>query len=139
MEFPNLLSENIYSKKFEGDFLVIGSCVSKLYPEIIQEFQNEWKNVFSFCLEQFHYNQLMAKLFDILALGKTNRVGFLTVDGSPHCVQMHFASKYLKRGLAKNVEYKHYVINNDKKVFLVSLEAIDKMRDLADNGTEINI
>lgn len=136
MNYPNLLDQNVYGKKYQGQFLVLGTCLSGLYPETIKKFEKKWVNVVSFCLEQFHYNQLVAKLFDILAIGKVNKVGFLTVEGSPHCTQMHYASKYLQRGLKNSVEYEHYVIRKDGKVFKVSMESIDKSRNLSDYGKE---
>lgn len=96
-------------------------------------------NVFSLCLEKLHYNQLAAKLFNILALGRVKKVGFLTVDGSPHCIQMHFASKYLKRGLKEKVEFKHYVVAKDGDVFKVQMEEIDKARNLSAPGERVEI
>jgi len=137
MNYLNILETNIYDKRLEGEFLVVGSCVPNLYPEVFKNFEKEWKNIFSFCLEEFHYNQLLSKLFNILALGKTRKVGFLTVDGSPHCIQMHFVSKYLKRGLkVQDISYKHFVIRKDGGVFEVGMEEIDKTKDLAERGKE---
>jgi hypothetical protein len=139
MHNSNILEQNLYDKKFQGQFLVIGSCLPNIYPEIVEKFENKWKNVVHFCLEQMHYNMLMAKLFDILAVGKVNKVGFLTVEGSPHCVQMHYASKYLKRGLKNSVEFEHYVIRKDGKVFKVSIESIDQSKDLSNFGEEFSL
>lgn len=140
MTYPNILEQNIYDKGFKGKFLVIGSCLPGVYPEVIKKFEKEWHSVFTFCLEQFHYNLLTAKLFDILAVGNTRKVGFLTVDGSPHCVQMHFASKYLKRGLKiQTIDYQHYVIRKDGKVFEVRPELIDRARDFSSIGKEIKL
>lgn len=127
----NILENNVYSKVFKDKFLVVGVCVEDLYPEIFEKFKKEWKNVVYFCLENNHYNQLVAKLFDILSIGNTQKVGFLTVDGSPHCVQMHFASKYLKRGLKNNVEFEHYVINKNGNVFKIDLDTIDDSKNLS--------
>jgi len=127
----NILENNVYSEVFKDKFLVVGVCVKDLYPEIFEKFKNEWKNVVYFCLENNHYNQLMAKLFDILSIGNTKKVGFLTVDGSPHCVQMHFASKYLLRGLKNKIEFHHYVIDKNGKVFEIDLETVDKSKNLA--------
>ncbi|MDP2861019.1 MAG: hypothetical protein Q8N98_04915 [bacterium] len=138
MNYPNILEQNIYDKGFKRKFLVIGSCLPKTYPEIVKKFEKEWGSVFTFCLEQFHYNQLIAKLFDILAIGNTQKIGFLTVDGSPHCVQMHFASKYLRRGLKiQTIDYQHYVIRKDGKVFKIKPELIDRARDFSGIGEEI--
>ena len=50
MKISNILEQNIYDKKFEGRFLIVGSCVPELYPDITDKFKNNWINVFSFCL-----------------------------------------------------------------------------------------
>jgi len=135
--YPNLLEQNIYDKDYKGKFLVIGTCIPKLYPKVVRKFEREWKNLVSFCLEQFHYNQLFSKLFNIISANDVKKVGFLTVDGSPHCIQMHYVSKFLKRGLKKDVEFEHYVIRKDGKVFQVSMEAIDNSKDLSNAGKKL--
>jgi hypothetical protein len=131
---PNILEQNIYNPDFKDKFLLIGSCIETMYPEILEKYKKKWGNCFSICLEQFHYNQLHSKLVAILSLGNTKNVGFFTVDGSPHCVQVHFVSKYLKRELKNDIEFKHYVINKNKEVFEVSLEQIDSSRDFSRIG-----
>jgi hypothetical protein len=136
MTYSNLLDQNVYDSKYQSRFLVIGSCLPNLYPKIIDKFEKEWGNVVSFCLEQSHYNQMVAKLFSILAIGKVTKVGFLTVDGSPHCTQLHYASKYLNRGLKHPMEYEHYVIKSNGQVFKVTPESIDKSKDLSSFGEE---
>jgi len=50
MQYPNLLEQNIYSSKFKGKFLLTGSCVPDLYPQIIKKFEKKCKNVVSFLL-----------------------------------------------------------------------------------------
>jgi hypothetical protein len=135
--YPNILNQNIYSQKIEKQFLIIGSCLPDIYPEVVKKFQKKWKNVFSICLEEFHYNQLVAKLFSILSLGKTQKIGFLTVDGSPHCIQIHFASKYLKRGLNKTVDFEHYVMDKKGKIYKISLDTIEKSKNLSIHGEKV--
>ncbi len=137
MKTDNILSHNIYSQKFKDEFLVMASCLPDIHPKIIKQFCENWKNVVYFCLEQFHYNQLIAKLFDILAIGKTKKVGFITPDGSPHCVQMHYASKYLKRGLNKKVIFEHFVIDKDGEPYEINQKDIDRSNKLSLKGIKI--
>jgi len=131
---PNLLQQNLYSKYFKDQFLLIGTCVENMHPEVLKKFTSKWKNVLSICLEIEHYNKMVAKLFDILGTGNVKKIGFLTVNGSPHCVQVHFASKYLKRGLNKEVIFEHYVVSDDGKVFSVSMDEINESRDYVKRG-----
>ena len=127
-----LLSTNIYDKDLEDRILLIGSCLKKIHPEIVDEFAQKYNgHVFDICLEETHYNKLMSKLFDILALGKTSEVGILTVDGSPHCVQMHYTAKYIKRGFKHNIEFRHFVITKIGKVIEVDPEKVDQSKNFA--------
>jgi len=138
LDYPDILSTNIYDIIFKDKFLLVGSCIPRIYPDVLKNFEKEWGNICVYCLEQSHYNMLFSKLVDILALGKTTKVGFLTVDGSPHCIQMHFASKYLKRALKnQDIEYKNFVINKNKQVFDVPVEKIDYAKDLSNFGVEV--
>jgi hypothetical protein len=139
MSYRNILNCNIYDPVFKDKFLIIGTCLEKMYPKILNNFEKEWKNIVRICLEQDHYNQLVAKLFDTLGAGNSHSVGFLTVDGSPHCVQVHYASKYLKRGLKVKVKFVHYVIEKSGKVFKVSMEEIDKSRNLSLVGEKVKV
>jgi hypothetical protein len=131
MKYPELLKQNVYSKHFKDSFLVIGTCLEDMQPEVVAAFKKKYKNIITICLEVLHYNQYVAKLFDIIALGNTKKVAFLTPDGSPHCVQVHYASKYLKRGLKKSIEFEHFVVNGKGEVFQVDVKDIDKSRDFA--------
>ena len=88
-------------------------------------------HIFDICLEETHYNKLISKLFNILALGQVNEVGLLTVDGSPHCVQMHYSAKYLKRGLNVSVVFKHYVITKTGDVIEVDTDKVAQSKNLA--------
>ena len=138
MKYPNLLNLNVYDKLYKDKFLIMGTCIPRMFPKVDNHFEKEWKHIVSFCLEQTHYNLLVAKLFDILALGNTKKVGFLTPDGSPHCIQLHFASKYLKRGMKNDINFEHFVVKKGD-VYSISLDDIDKSKDLSLVGQKIKI
>ncbi|MBD3363494.1 hypothetical protein GF362_07300 [Candidatus Dojkabacteria bacterium] len=139
MELPEILEMNIYDPFFENKFLLIGSCVPRIYPAVLNDFQNKFQNVCTACLEKTHYNKIFAKLIDILATGNTKRVAFLTVDGSPHCVQMHFMSKYLKRALKNDIKYLHYVITKDREIYSLEIDVIDESKNFAKKGKKFQI
>jgi hypothetical protein len=133
----NLLQLNIYDKVFKGKFLIIGTCVARLYPKIYKKFKEKWVNVVSICLEETHYNQAHSKLVDILGTGNTKKVALLTVDKSPHCTQLHYMSKYLKRNLKVDVEYFHYVISDDQSVSELTIDQINDSKNLARVGKRV--
>lgn len=127
-----LLSTNIYDKDLEDKILLIGSCLKMIHPEIVEEFAQKYDgHVFDVCLEETHYNKVMGKLFNILALGKTKEVGILTVDGSPHCVQLHYTAKYIKRGLKYEFKFKHFVITKAGEVVEIDPVVVDNSKNFA--------
>lgn len=134
MNVTNILNENLYSDRIKDNVLIVGTCIPIVQKEVFEKFMKEWDSVFSICLEQDHYNKMAAKLTNLVGTGKVKKMGFLTVDGSPHCVQVHYASKYMKRNLKVDVEYEHYVVDKNGEVFNVGMEAIDESRNLAKVG-----
>ena len=127
----NILQRNIYDPIFKEKFLLVGSCILTMYTDILKEFTKEWKDYVTYCLEIGHYNKLHSKLAAILGTGNTKKMAFLTVDGSPHCVQMHYLSKYLKRELKSKVNFSHFVISEDGIVYKVDMDDINKSNLLA--------
>jgi len=132
MNNPQLLSCNTYDTIFTNKFLVVSKCLERLYPDTVTDFKKEWENVVTVCMEEEHFNKLLSKLTNILSLGSTSKIGFLTIDGSPHCIQVHFAERYLKRALKYNIQYEHYVIDDKGKVQKISSHKIDMAKLLAD-------
>jgi len=130
---PDFLSSNIYSPYFQKKFLLISKCLLIIAPKIVNQLALKWQNITTCCLEESHYNQIFSKLFDVLALGETKKVGFLTADGSPHCFQLHLMAKYLKRGLNKKVKFYHFVVANNQ-LFKVSYKTIIQLPKLAPFG-----
>ena len=66
-------------------------------------------------------------------------MGFLTVDGSPHCIQVHFPSKYLKRILQQEIKFEHFVIDKNGDTYQVEMEIIRKSMRFAPNGRKLDI
>ncbi len=137
MEIHSLLSCNVYDDLFQQDkLLLIGSCVSKKYKKQLARFIKKYdlESIVSICLEKYHYNQLGSKLFNILAVSNVNEVYILTPDGSPHCSQVHFSAKYLKRGLKRDIGFRHFVLDSKGKIFEVSTEDVDQSKRFADSA-----
>jgi hypothetical protein len=137
MEIPNIVEVNLYDQRFKDKFLLIGTCVKDLYPQILKGLIKTYKNIFPFCLERNHYNILFTKLIDIISTGNISRIGFLTVDESPHCIQMHFTSRYLKRISRFKLKYEHYVISKNNKIYKIEIKDINNARKLARLGRPI--
>lgn len=110
----------------KGKLLIIGSCLEQKYSQLVAELATKYDgHVLKICLEEMHYNQYMAKMQAILGLGNISEVGLLTVDGSPHCCQIHFGRKYIQRQLKAEVKFSHYVISSNGIMSEVNNEIVD--------------
>jgi len=110
-----LMSSNLY--EFKGDVVVCGSCLPYIHEEAFEKVKQLSKNIFFVCLEEIHMNMVAHKIASILRTGNVKRLFFVTVDRSPHCVQLH----YIRLELAKimnleNVVLKNYVVKDENLV-----------------------
>jgi hypothetical protein len=86
--------------------------------------------VLSVCLEETHANQAGFKIGSIVSYSQIGRLTALTVDGSPHCVQLHFLIEDIKRHFTPEVETDHYVVEKGI-VHQVSAAAVKLARHLS--------
>jgi hypothetical protein len=127
----------------KGRVLLIGSCMRSRYPEIVDEFRgkDDGQATLEVCLEETHVNQAGFKIGSIVRYSDIKRLTALTVDGSPHCVQLHYVIEDVKRHFTPEVEIEHYVVERGK-VHEISPEAVKRSRHLSkiqkmlDKGTD---
>ncbi|MHA1653942.1 MAG: 4Fe-4S ferredoxin [Candidatus Thorarchaeota archaeon] len=115
-----------------GLLLLIGSCMRSRYPEIVEEFRQRdgGQAVLDVCLEEMHVNHAGFKIASIIRYSGIRRVTALTVDGSPHCVQLHYVIEDIKRHFTTDVETAHYVVERGE-VFEISPAAVKRSRHLS--------
>ncbi len=70
------------------------------------------------------------KLASIIRYSNIRRVTALTVDGSPHCVQLHYLLEDIKRHFVPELLTTHYVIEKGE-LFSVTPEAVKRSRHLS--------
>ena len=58
------------------------------------------------------------------------KVTALTVDGSPHCVQLHYAIEDIKRHFAPEIETTHFVVEKGK-LHEITPDAVKRSRHLS--------
>ena len=109
--------------------LVYGSCVPEEYPEIFSKFA-EGKEIFHACLEHVHFNDVIEKLSAILKFNNIEEMIVLTIDGSPHCIQLHLAAQDAKKITDSEVLIKHFAIEKGK-VVEASAEKVKEKRHLS--------
>ena len=108
--------------------LIYGTCVKDEHPEILREIAKD-KVPLAVCLEWEHMNMVGFKLATIMKSCILDEVTVLTVDGSPHCVQLHMMVEECRK-LVPEVKINHYVIYKGKAI-KVSDRAVKTARYLS--------
>lgn len=117
MEFKDLMETNSASRELRDKrrILLIGSCLTYEHPEILEKYV-EGRATLKVCLEREHFNMTCLKLASIIARVPIEEIVILTVDGSPHCIQLHFMIDEVEKITGKKLNVKHIVIYKGEDV-----------------------
>ncbi len=130
----NLMSINVGDRRLreKGQLLLVGSCINSRFPGIVEEYREKdgGQAVLHVCLEEMHVNHAGFKIGSIIRYSSMNKVTVLTVDGSPHCVQLHFVVEDLRSHFTPDIETAHFVVEKGK-VHQVSPKAVKRARHLS--------
>jgi len=110
------MSTNVCSREIreKRKVLIYGSCIKEEYPEILEKFREKYV-LLSVCLEKEHMKMVGFKLLGMMKRCQPEEIIILTVDGSPHCVQLHFTIEECSKILEEFKErIVHLVIENGK-------------------------
>lgn len=134
----SLLEKNIYD--FKGNVLICGTCLKNMFKDSFLELSSQYDCVVGLCLERDHINMAITKITGILSVGKVTRLTFVSVDKSPHCVQLHYIKNEIYRVMDKdklpvidniiiNNDGIHYISDNTIRLSknLVELESVIKL------------
>jgi len=125
-----LISYNIY--EFQDSLVICGSCLPNMDKQAFDKLQQISNKIFYVCLEEIHMNIVAHKIASILRVGKVKTLIFASVDGSPHCVQLHYIRNELEKIMnLKNIKLVNYVSNNGDLVE-VSKDTISLSKKLAE-------
>ncbi len=110
-----LLSTNIGARylRQSNQFLIIGSCVKQEHPKILEEYAKD-RVCLHVCLETYHMNMVETKLACMVKIHQPTELLVLTVDGSPHCLQLHVIAEDLRRYFNLETLVNHLVIEHGK-------------------------
>ena len=132
-DMQHLMRINVGDKRLrsKGKLLLIGSCMDR-FPDIVKDFSERHggQAILHICLEETHVNQAGFKIGSIVKYSGITEITALTVDGSPHCVQLHYVIDDVKRHFAPEIETKHFVVEKGK-VHEISSGAVKRSRHLS--------
>ncbi|TFF91662.1 4Fe-4S ferredoxin [Candidatus Thorarchaeota archaeon] len=133
VDLQHLMRINVGDKRLRDKkrLILVGSCMDR-FPEIIKEYSEEMEDaaVLHICLEESHINQAGFKIGSIVRYSGIEKIAVLTVDGSPHCVQLHFVVEDVKRHFTPEIEITHYVVEKGK-IHEISSQAVKTSRHLS--------
>ncbi len=127
MEF---METNVGSRRLRelGKLLLYGSCIEVEWPEHLRAL-SEGRFAASVCLEREHYNMVAYKLACAARASNLSEVVALSVDGSPHCVQLHMLVEEVRK-LIGGFEALHYVVYKGR-LYRVEAEDVKLSRYLS--------
>ncbi len=89
----------------------MGSCLLKEHPEIVEKYAKD-RVCLHVCLEAHHMNMAETKLACLIKLHEPTELMVLTVDGSPHCLQLHVIAEDMRRYFNLGTSIQHIVIEH---------------------------
>jgi hypothetical protein len=132
-DIQHLMRTNVGDRvlRERGKLLLVGSCMDR-HSDILKKFTEEdgGRAVLHVCLEETHVNQVGFKLASMIRYAGISEVTVLTIDGSPHCVQLHYIVEDIKRHFTPEIKTAHFVVE-EGVVHEVSPEAVKRSRHLS--------
>jgi hypothetical protein len=122
----NLLDTSVTSDKIKSRVLVYGTCAAEEHQGVMDEFRDY--SSFRVCMTTSDLEKIAWKLATIVRVKDTKEVAALTMDGSPHCLQLHFALADLKK-MFPQLKTKHYVVEKGE-LLRISERAVRTARHL---------
>lgn len=125
-----LMSVSVTSLLLRGkDLLIYSKCLPTEHPEVFEEVAKE-KAALAVCMSEEHLDKVGFKLATIIAYAKPSSITILTMDGSPHCTQLHVVAEQAKRIAQADVRIRHLVVERGT-LMEVSSQAVYLSRHLS--------
>lgn len=108
-----IMKTNIYD--VSDKIIIVGSCLKYMQPEGFKKLKVISDNIYELCLEETHINMAITKIGGMLRTGKIKKLVFVSVDKSPHCIQLHYIQDELKKMMnIENIDIENYVVVNNE-------------------------
>ena len=103
-----LMKTNIYD--VDKTIIIVGSCLKSREPQVFEQLQKITSDIYDICLEETHVNMAITKIAGMLRTHIIEKVIFVSVDKSPHCVQLHYIQDELRKMMMiENITIENYV------------------------------
>jgi hypothetical protein len=115
VNIKDFLSTNIGTREImnKKKLLLYGTCMAEKYPSVLEEYA-EGRVALAVCLERDHMNMVAFKLATMVKSAKLEEIAVLTVDGSPHCVQLHQTVSEVNRLFEDPPTTRYFVVEHGK-------------------------
>lgn len=121
-----LLRTRVDSKEIASELLIYSSCIRDEHPQILKRYSKTPK--LHVCMEEHHMNKVAWKIQSIARVKGLKKIIALTMDGSPHCVQLQYAADDVGK-IFSGLEVVHEVIA-DRRLKKISDETVRRSRHL---------
>jgi len=127
---PRLIDVNAKSRLIRGKdkLMIISRCIEIEHPDVLRSLEEDYALLTS-CLEEEHVNQIGFKLLGILGRGSYREVSVLTIDGSMHCIQLHYLLEELFKMTKIGIKRRHMILHKGQ-IIEVSTDAVKTSRFL---------
>jgi hypothetical protein len=106
----DLLSTNVKSARLRNaSLLVSGACLIAENKRVFDHV-TRGRVPLEICLEKTHMNMVGFKIATIIKVSSPTEVAGLIMNGSPHCVQLHFAAEQAVKLTGSELIVKHFVV-----------------------------
>jgi len=99
----------------EASLLLISECAQDVFPDVCDEFAKGCV-VLTSCPEAENAGIIMSKLASVLTCSNPRDVTVLTMEGSPHCLTLHFAANAAIFTTKSTVPIVHFVVLEGKAI-----------------------
>jgi len=91
------------------DLLIYSKCLPAEHPEVFEKVV-EGKAALRVCMSEEHLDKVGFKIATIIAYADPSSITILTMDGSPHCTQLHVVAEQAKRMTRADTRVRHLVV-----------------------------
>ncbi len=126
----DLLSSNVFES--EEKTILCASCLEYFDKEAWKKVLELNGKIFKICLETHHMNMAAHKIASMIETGNIKELIFISIDKSPHCIQLQYIRKELEKQMKGfDLQYKSFVVSKGELIE-IGLDTISLSKNLAE-------